>query len=276
MPHSYEEVREAVVSSLLQPSNSYGEGPPQQWVSLANAAAERLAPEGWNRGPSGSVFGGPARSDPYDAELIRDVFWDLFRQGYITLGIDNANPGWPFFRLSHFGRNTLAVGAPHRFHDTAGYVRMLREAAPDVSDLAVTYLEEAVASFYAGCMLATAVMLGAAAEAEFIRLTEAAESSPVHGMAFKGMSSERFIKTRITKFNQALAPLRSSLTPKRDFEDLDTNLTQIQAVIRAARNDAGHPSASAPPSREQAYVNLQLFVPLARQMTALGRALGPV
>ncbi|GEP01494.1 hypothetical protein [Methylobacterium haplocladii] len=273
MPHSYEEVREAVVDSLLQPSKGFGQGPPDQWMSLVSAVAERLAPAARERGSSGSIFGDAPRADPHDAELLRDVFWDLFRQGYITLGINSSNPGWPFFRLSHFGRNTLAIGTPHRFHDIAGYVRMLREAAPEISDVAVTYVEEAVASFYAGCMLATAVMLGAAAEAEFIRLTEVAESSVAHGSTFKGVSNERFIKTRITKFNQALAPLRSSLKPKRDFEDLDTNLTQIQAVIRAARNDAGHPSASPPPSREQAYVNLQLFVPLARQMTALGRAL---
>ena len=273
MPHSYEEVREAVVSSLLQPSNAYGKGPPQQWVSLVNAVGERLAPRGAGGHPPGVSVSHPIRPDPADAELARDVFWDLFRQGYITLGLNDANPQWPFFRLSHFGRGTLAAGTPHRFHDAAGYVRMLREAAPDVGDIAVTYLEEAVASFYAGCMLATAVMLGAAAEAEFIRLTETAENSLTHGQNFKGLSSERFIKTRITKFNQALTPLRSTLAPKRDFEDLDTNLTQIQAVIRAARNDAGHPSASPPLSREQTYVNLQLFVPLARQMMALRRAL---
>src|SRR5262245_14780894 len=27
-----------------------------------------------------------------DAELVRDVFWDLFRQGFITLGLDDSNP----------------------------------------------------------------------------------------------------------------------------------------------------------------------------------------
>jgi len=206
---------------------------------------------------------------PNDAELVRDVFWDLFRQGYITLGLNDSNAAWPFFRLSRFGEKALATGTVNRFHDTTTFLRIVRDRVPDLSEEALRYVDEAVASFYAGCLLASSVMLGVAAEAEFIRLTEVANASPTRGAAFADAVKERNIKTKITAFNKALEPIRKSLEPRKAFEDLDTNLAQIQAVIRTARNDAGHPTGAPPPSREQSYVNLQMFIPLARQMMAL-------
>ena len=51
---------------------------------------------------------------------------------------------------------------------------MVRGQSPDLSNLAATYLEEAVATFYAECMLASCVMLGVAAEVEFLELVEVA------------------------------------------------------------------------------------------------------
>ncbi len=46
---------------------------------------------------------------PNDSELVRDIFWDLFRQGSITLGWNDSNDAWPFFRLSHVGGQTLGL-----------------------------------------------------------------------------------------------------------------------------------------------------------------------
>lgn len=60
--------------------------------------------------------------------------------------------------------------------------------------------------------------------------------------------------------------------PKEATEDLETNFLMIQSVLRIARNDAGHPTASKL-QREQAYVNLQLFIPFARQLMRLRLAL---
>ena len=73
-------------------------------------------------------------------------------------------------------------------------------------------------------------------------------------------------------FQKQLKPHLPAL-PKGSTEDLDTNLSAIQSVLRIARNDAGHPSGAKPPLREQAYVNLQLFVPFARQLMKLRNAL---
>jgi hypothetical protein len=116
-------------------------------------------------------------------------------------------------------------------------------------------------------------MLGVAAEAEFIRLLAVGGQSTRFPGAFAAAGREGFIRTRVTKFQTALRPLQSQLAPKKDFEDLDTNLSLIQSVLRIARNEAGHPSSEAPPQREQVYVYLQLFVPFARQLMKLRQAL---
>ncbi len=69
-------------------------------------------------------------------------------------------------------------------------------------------------------------------------------------------------------FRKALEAIRGHL-PKEVLENLEI-LTTIQAVTRTARNDAGHPVITAF-SRQQVYVFVQLFVPMARQMMLLRR-----
>jgi hypothetical protein len=262
--HTYEELREVVVGILLKEEKVAF--PPTQWAHLSSGVAEGLL----RRAGQPVDHRHPPLRGP-DAELLRDIFWDLFRQGFITLGVDDMNPAWPFFRLSRFGETALKSQNPYRFHDTSSFLSIVTKEVPDISSAAVTYLEEAVATFYAGCLLAACVMVGVAAEAEFLRLIDVAVKGP-YGQRFTQVQKSGFIGQKIKKFGSALSPLLSSL-PKSAVEDLDTNLDAIQSVLRIARNDAGHPTA-ATPSREQVYVFLQLFVPFARQLMRLRSALG--
>jgi hypothetical protein len=207
-----------------------------------------------------------------DKALVREIFWDLFRQGVITLGIDDINNGWPWFQLSRFGETALARQNPYRFHDTSSYIIMVKNADPDLSQEAELYLEEACAAFYAGCLLASTVMLGVAAEAEFLKLVDVASNSARYGSSFAHVVGIKFIRPKIVKFQKSLEPHLNAL-PNDCTEDLDTNLSFIQSVLRIARNEAGHPSGAQPPQREQAYVNLQLFMPFAKQLMKLRGAL---
>ena len=46
-----------------------------------------------------------------DADLFRQVFWDMFRQGIITLGkSERLNNNFPFFLLTAFGKKAVAEG----------------------------------------------------------------------------------------------------------------------------------------------------------------------
>jgi hypothetical protein len=262
-PHSYEEIRSVVVDILIGFEKTQYEV--QQFLGLQSAVHEVFARRAQRDRTE-------LRQSPQDRELIRDVFWDLFRQGAITLGLDSNNTNWPFFRLSYFGQKTLASQSPWRFHDTSSYLTLVRRDAPALSEQANVYLEEAVQAFYAQCLLASCVMLGVAAEAEFLRLLEDCEKFPNLGNRFsKASKKERMISGKIRQFLIAIDDIKADLG-KQATEDLDINFTTIQSVLRIARNEAGHPSPSNP-SRENVYVYLQLFVPFARQLFRLKDAL---
>src|SRR5579859_3296157 len=157
--HSYEELRSVVVDILVGRENTHY--PPEQYSNLVSGVGEVLARRS-SVAPEVPLTSSPGeiRLRPHDVELVRDVFWDLFRQGFITLGLNDNNEQWPWFRLTQYAKSTLAVQNPYRFHDTGSYLGLVRKSVLDISMNAVPYLEEAVATFYADCLLASCVMLG--------------------------------------------------------------------------------------------------------------------
>jgi hypothetical protein len=267
--HSYEELRDVVVDVLhqrLSGNNQYN-------TLVENTARVLNEREGSNAnlGTGFAYQGSAAALHPRDRDTLLEIFWDLFRQGVITLGLNDNNPQWPWFRLSRFGESEEAR-QPFRFHDTGSYIAMITKVVPDLLPAAKMYLEEAVAAFYSGCFLAATVMLGVAAEAEFLRLIDVANANGTIGKSFDQAKKERFIRAKIEAFRKGLAPHLKTL-PGTVTEDLDINLNAVQSIIRIARNEAGHPSGARPPSREQCYVNLQIFVHYADQVGRLRKEL---
>lgn len=267
-PHTYEEVRDVVVEILLGSIKT--EYQPTQFQHL-KLGVDEVFQRREQTAQAGTHVGNRYRG--HDAELVRDVFWDLFRQGYITLGLNDSNEIWPFFRLSQFGQQALAAKTPYRFHDTSTFIKSVREAVPDLSNETVVYLEEAATAFYAGCLLSSCMMVGVAAEVEFNRLLRIAANSRRFTGTFTSAAKEYFLLAQIKKFQAALKPIQGNFEPSKNFADLDTNLTAIQSVLRVARNEVGHPSGSKVPDREQVYVYLQLFSSFARQVMHLRCAL---
>ena len=264
MPLNYEEAR-AVVFDVLAGRADIPE-PIEQWGHLLSAV--RQVVDRRNRQPA--PFNG--RNLPFeDVETIREVFWDLFRQGYIMLGLNGDNPSWPWFKVTTGGRRLMTTGEPWRFHDATTYLQMVRGAMPDLADATAEYLSEAVSSFYADNLLAACVMLGVAAENEFLKLLDVAALHPAHADRFKAARSRKLIAQAIDNFRGALSTISSQL-PRDALEGVETNFDAIQAVIRVARNQAGHPNAGRP-TREQVYVYLQLFAPYAGQVYRLRAAL---
>ena len=264
--HSYEEVRSIAIDALLvRQSGTFSE----HLEDVGKAILQRHG--AWPPAQTGVAYPGVAALlHPADPPLILEVFWDLFRQGVVTLGRTIDMPGWPGYRLTRFGQQAN-LQAPYRFHDTISYVAMVRTFAPDLGPDAEEYLAEAVASFYADCLLASTVMIGVAAESEFLRLVDVAANSATHGARFSPVLKPQMIRSKITKFQGLITPIGNTL-PRAAVEDLDTHFSMIQSVLRAARNSAGHPTASRP-TREQVYVYLQLFAPFARQLMRLRAAL---
>jgi hypothetical protein len=162
--------------------------------------------------------------------------------------------------------NSITLSLPY----TTTFVRIVKSNVPSLSAEAQIYLEEAVGAFYAGCMLASCVMSGVAAEAEFLNMLDAVANGR-HSSKFAAAQKSFFIRKKIEAFQKALQPMLNTL-PAKVTENLETNLTMIQSVLRLARNDAGHPTGASP-EREQVFIYLQLFAPFAKQLVQLRDAL---
>ena len=143
--HSYEEIRDVVIDILLRREKVDSE--PTQYRNLVMGVGQVFARRE-NAGQQLPPSADEVRLGGNDVELVRDVFWDLFRQGFITLGMNDNNETWPWFRLSHFGQEALKTQSPYRFHDRNSFIALVKNGVPDISAEALTYLEEAVSAFY--------------------------------------------------------------------------------------------------------------------------------
>jgi hypothetical protein len=255
--HTYEEIRAAALDVLAGRERvSY---PPQQYESIRIGVGEVLARRE-NRASSQRDQNLSVR----DSDLFLEVFWDLFRQGIITLGFNDSNREFPHCRVSHFGQRVLASGNPYFFHDVSSYTRLINAEVPTIDPATLVYLQEAVQAFYAGCILSATVLLGVATEHTFYLLLEDVESSSTWASVFAPVGKERSILPKLNRFKAILDKHLHALPPALK-EDLDTRFAGILSVIRQLRNQAGHPTGKII-DREQAYVLLHLFVPHCRKM----------
>lgn len=266
MDHSYEEIRSAALDLLAGREKASHEL--SQYQHLLIGIGEVFLRREGAQARRQSVFGDqgvlPSQADQ---ELFMEVFWDLFRQGIITLGYNASNREFPFFRVCAAGKRLLDGGNPYFFHDVSSFTKIVRTEVPDIDEVTLLYLQEAMQAFRSGCLLSATVMLGVATEHTFLRLVEAVESNPTHSTVYASVGKERTILQKVNKFKNLLDQQIKSL-PSEVKEDLDTNFVGILAVIRNFRNQAGHPTGKLV-DREQVFVLLQLFVTYCRKMYQL-------
>jgi hypothetical protein len=229
--------------------------------------AEVFAQQQTEPGQGVQIFGTHAGLRGEDRELFLEVFWDLFRQGIITLGLNDSNREFPFFRVSSFGRRILDGHESYFFHDVSTYTKLITDAVPNIAPVSLIYLKEAMQAFRSGCILSCSVMLGVATEHTFLLLMEAIDNNSAHSSTFAAVNKERAILRKVNKFKNILDQQSKTLTPDIK-EDLDTNFAGILSIIRTFRNESGHPSGKII-DREQAYVLLQLFIPYCKKMYQL-------
>ncbi len=263
MDHAYEEIRSVVIDILAgRERTNYS---PDQFAHLVSGVGEVLERRGGQRQHDWSSM---IRLSVSDQELCREVFWDLFRQGVITLGLDNSNQEYPFFKVSSFGKRILTNEDTYFFHDLTTYTTLIKSNVPHINEITLLYLQEAMQSFKSGCMLAATVMLGVASEHSFLLLLEAAEANSKYGSRFSAATKERTILQKFRKFKTALDQHVLADLPSEVKEDLEIDFAGVLSVIRTFRNESGHPSGKIL-AREQAYVLLQMFVPYCKKIYQL-------
>ena len=88
--HSYEELREIVISVMLDTGNN---GVDKFDKLLEKTALELYKQDGSAQGTQHFSHGSATQLNANDAELVLDIVWDLFRQGIVTLGRTRQTPG---------------------------------------------------------------------------------------------------------------------------------------------------------------------------------------
>lgn len=270
MAHSYEEIRSVVIDILA--GREKGSYEPSQYANLLHCVGdvfERRDPPTPQQGRTRTfnLSGSNANLDSYDREIFLEVFWDLFRQGIITLGLNDSNREFPFFRVSSHGKRILENQESYFFHDVSTYEQLIRNEIPNIDDVTMIYLKEAMQAFRVGCVLSSTVMLGVSTEHTFDLLIEKINSNPTHAPTYQPVNTQWGALRRVNTFKAILDTQLNTLS--RDIkEDLDTHFAGILSVIRNFRNQSGHPSGHII-DREQCYVLLQLFIPYGRKMYQL-------
>ena len=262
MNHSYEELRD-VILDLLSGREKSGYGL-NQYEHLATGVAEVFKRRG--DGQQATTYGNP-QLDVEEKELTREIFWDLFRQGIITLGCNDSNQNYPFFRVSHYGKKVLANQETYFFYDVSSYEQAIKKEVPEIDDTTLIYLKEAMQAFRVGCLLSSSVMLGVATEHTFLLLMEIIALNLEHNPIATAVNKEKTILRKINKFKNKLEPKIKTLPPEVR-EDLDTCFSGILSVIRNYRNQSGHPTGKII-NREQMYVLLNLFISYCKKMYQL-------
>ncbi|NQT62172.1 MAG: hypothetical protein HQ556_04365 [Candidatus Marinimicrobia bacterium] len=263
--HSYEELRNVILDLLA--GRESGPHELYQYEHLKIGVASVFDKRENDSSITRYRGGGQPSLSPADSELFLEIFWGLFREGIITLGMNDNNREFPFFKVSEFGSQLISEGQAYFFHDVSSYEGILLNEIPNINETTLLYVKEAMQAFKTGCILSSSVMLGVATEHTFLLLIEKIMSNHSHSGSFENVNSQRTILGKINKFKNILDQNQQSL-PSGIKEDLDTNFAGILSVIRTFRNQSGHPTGKII-DREQAYILLQLFIPYSKKMYQL-------
>jgi hypothetical protein len=191
---------------------------------------------------------------PEDHRRLLEMIWALITEGVMTVGFEN-NESWPFVSLTEYGEEHVKGGQATP-HDVTDFISRLEAAGP-LDDIEERYITQSLQAYVRNLPDASAVMLGAASEHLLMQLVKeiSAKDASAKGGADKALDGPALAMLRFAR--DYFVPKQKKL-PRELRENLETTFLSIAALIRATRNDAGHPALPAV-SREQCFVNLQVF-----------------
>jgi hypothetical protein len=206
-----------------------------------------------------------------DSVTVRAALSELEKAGLIVWGLSAIQAAPPHFQLTEFGVQCLREGRINPY-DPEGYLSALVARVPALDPTARAYLEEALECLRRSCYRACAVMLGGASERVMMMLIDsfhrALQDQRRRARFEKNALKPISIRRRFDYFRTELGTIRAAL-PNVLAEDLDLRLDGAFALIRAARNDGGHPSINAAVTRDTAHGNLLLFPSYWEKVDAL-------
>ena len=194
----------------------------------------------------------------------------MLGQGLIHIDMSQpAHENWTW-RLSSAGR-AARTDAEINPDDPQGYLLRVKETVSSASETTMMYLEEAVLSYTGRRYLASAVMLGVAAEAAFLEMARS------FGAWLPANESRTFLVimdnqrqgylAKFAEFRKRIEPRKPKL-PRELADGMALTLDSVLDVLRIYRNDAGHPTGKRI-DREDAFINLQMAARALQKIYAL-------
>jgi len=155
--------------------------------------------------------------------------------------------------------------------DPRGYMQRLLSACPDTSEEITFYLTEALRAYEGGAYAASTVMVGVAAEQCFYEVADAFVGF-LEGDARQKFSDilnnvKSFYVFKMEEFQKRLMAAKGHL--RADLADsLETQVIAAMHLIRANRNDAGHPTKILV-DEFTAYTNIAIYWRLHQKLYSL-------
>jgi hypothetical protein len=174
-----------------------------------------------------------------------------------TLGVSHFLQ-FPLFKLTEFGERVVSQ-KEYQPYDPDGYLQKIQSNIPDIDQVIIRYLAECLACFRHNLLLASAVMLGCAAEKSILILIDSFANSlqSPDKTNFLKETNTFMIKPKYEALWKRLQPKVQSL-PMNLRDNLGNIIDRIFDLIRTTRNDAGHPSGNII-EKETVHANLLLF-----------------
>ncbi len=217
------------------------------------------------QGNEGQLLTEPEKS------LIQEIVWSLIIQGILIPGLNDSNQGWPFLRLTEYGRRCIEEDRilPH---DPDGFLRDFHREVPNADSTVVEYLTEALQCYIHGLHRSAAVMLDGASEQSVLLLIDSYGNSiadPNAKQAFETtVEKTQSIFRKFEQFERRFSGLQQKM-PRALTDNVDSQLRGVFDLIRSSRNDAGHPAISGSVSRDAVYSHLRLFTPYCKRINDL-------
>lgn len=198
-----------------------------------------------------------------DVEVLT-IFYDLFRTGHLSWGLNFNNPEPPWFHVTEKGKKALQQLSRDP-SNPEGYLAYLKSNST-INSISESYVHEALETFNNNCYKSTVVMIGCAVESLVLELRDdlAGKMNQLNKPPSADLMSWK-VKKILDAFEKEVLPkLNGKL--KESFEG---NWTAFTSQIRMSRNEAGHPNSIEPVREEDVHASLLIFPQLANLFSQL-------
>ena len=199
----------------------------------------------------------------FDKAVADRILWDLVSERLATFGSEDGNAAakWPFIILTPLGRKVHEEAKPH-YLDPEGYIKLLKEAVPDLEDVTSQYALEGLRCYRQNLLFAAAVMIGAAAETQIFGLLQAIHDWEPDSTQKQDLSetlSRRRLPAVFERIETATDKvIQNKNMPYSVHQGAHRHLLSLQEMVRIQRNEAIHPTV-AEIDRHKVFLSIQTF-----------------